>query len=107
MGKCPFWLLRTPKEVSRDLTVKHTNVYKEVAGILLADLSVPRNKDESILSFRSATANVDSRTQCRSSSTSTFWLWLHCTSIWATAAWLWVQHVRCSTSQFGASVFSY
>jgi len=46
-----------------------------------------------LLSSRSATANVDSRTQCRRSSASTFWLRLHCTSVRAAAAWLWVQHV--------------
>lgn len=84
------------------------NISREAVGVLPAEfLSVLRSKGETVVSCRSAAADVDSRTQCRSSSTSTFWLWLHRTSLRAAAARLWVQHVSSSTSLFGASVFSY
>lgn len=48
----------------------------------------------SLLFCRSAPADADSRTERCSPSPGTFWLWLHCTSLRATAARLWVQHVR-------------
>lgn len=48
----------------------------------------------SALFCRSAPADADSRTQRCSPSPGAVWLWLHCTSLRAASAWLWVQHVR-------------